>query len=97
MDQLFYSTQIFDDIIILPEDEAFHVIKVFRKKIGDQIKVVDGYGNLYHATIDSEKFFVYLCLPIKQLISLLILLILDKIFSLVFLTKKQQPFYPLSV
>ena len=55
MDQLFYSTQIFDDIIILPEDEAFHVIKVFRKKIGDQIKVVDGYGNLYHATIDSEE------------------------------------------
>ena len=32
MDQFFYSTQIYDDSIILPEDEALHALKVLRKK-----------------------------------------------------------------
>ena len=55
MDNLFYSTQIYDETIVLPQDEALHAIKVLRKKIGDNIKVVDGQGNLYHTTIDSEE------------------------------------------
>jgi 16S rRNA (uracil1498-N3)-methyltransferase len=54
LDNLFYSTQIYDETIVLPKNEAFHAIKVLRKKIGDKIKVVDGQGNLYHTTIDSE-------------------------------------------
>ena len=55
MEQFFYSTQIYDETIILPEDEAAHVLKVLRKKTGAQIKVVDGRGNLYHTYIDSEN------------------------------------------
>ena len=54
MDQLFYSTQIYEESIILPEDEALHALKVLRKKTGDQIRVVDGKGNLYDTSIESE-------------------------------------------
>ena len=54
MEQFFYSTQIYGDSIILPEDEAIHVLKVLRKKIGDKIRVVDGKGSLYDASIDTE-------------------------------------------
>ena len=55
MDQFFYSTQIYDDSIILPEDEALHALKVLRKKNGDQVTVVDGKGNLYYTSIDTEN------------------------------------------
>ena len=54
MAQYLYSTQIYNESIILNEDEALHALKVLRKKIGDQIKIVDGKGNLYDASIDSE-------------------------------------------
>ena len=55
MDQFFYSTDILDDIIILPIDEARHAIKALRNKIGDQIFVVDGLGSKYKAEIQSES------------------------------------------
>ena len=55
MDQFFYSTQIYDDSIILPQDEALHVLKVLRKKIGDKIRIVDGKGNLFETSIDTEN------------------------------------------
>ena len=55
MDQFFYSTQIDGDIIILPEDETLHALKVLRKKTGDIITVVDGKGGLYKTCIKSEN------------------------------------------
>ena len=55
MDQFFYSTQIYDDSIILPEDEALHALKVLRKNIGDMIMVVDGKGGLYETCIESDN------------------------------------------
>ena len=54
MDQFFYSTQINDESIILPEDEALHAIKVLRKNTNDHIRVVDGKGSLYDTIIDSD-------------------------------------------
>jgi len=51
----FYSTHIYDDSIILPEDEAFHALQVLRKKTGDRIMVVDGKGGLYKTCIDSTN------------------------------------------
>ena len=42
IDQFFYATQIYEDNIILPEDEAHHALKVLRKHKGDKIVVVDG-------------------------------------------------------
>ena len=38
MDQYFYSTHIYDNFLILPEDEAHHALKVLRKKKGDLAK-----------------------------------------------------------
>ena len=55
MEQFFYSTQIYNDLIILPEDEALHALKLIRKKKGDQVTVVDGKGNLYYTSIDTEN------------------------------------------
>ena len=53
MEQFFYSTQIYDDFIILPEDESLHAMTVIRKKIGDNLLVVDGKGSLYETCIES--------------------------------------------
>ena len=53
MNQYFYSDQILDNFIILPEEDAHHAINVLRKKIGDLIIVVDGKGNLYNTKLDS--------------------------------------------
>ena len=55
MDQFFYSTQIYDDFIILPEDESLHVLTVVRKNIGDKLLVVDGKGGLYETCIESDN------------------------------------------
>ena len=55
MDQFFYSTQIYEDSINLPEDEAHHALKVLRKHKGDKIVVVDGNGGWYECVIVSEE------------------------------------------
>ena len=55
MEQFFYSTQIYDDFIILSEDEARHALTVLRKKTGDMITVVNGKGSLYETCIESEN------------------------------------------
>ena len=55
MDQFFYSTQIYEDNINLPEDEAHHALKVLRKHKGDKIVVVDGNGGWFECVIVSEE------------------------------------------
>ena len=55
MDQFFYSTEIFDNFIVLPKEEAHHAIKVLRKKVGDQIFIVDGLGSKYRAEFENES------------------------------------------
>ena len=65
MDQFFYATQIYEDNIILPEDEAHHSLKVLRKHKGDKIVVVDGNGGWYECVIESEEIQNY-CLQIED-------------------------------
>jgi 16S rRNA (uracil1498-N3)-methyltransferase len=55
VDQYFYSEDIFDSFILLPEDEAHHAIKVLRKKVGDTILVVDGRGGRYESVFENEN------------------------------------------
>ena len=43
------------DQIILSEVESRHCIKVLRYKVGDEVQVLDGRGNLYSCSISSEK------------------------------------------
>lgn len=51
--QLFYGTKTADNLIILSEDESHHCSRVLRKKEGDEIEVVDGFGNYYVGRIVS--------------------------------------------
>ncbi|HMQ47721.1 MAG TPA: 16S rRNA (uracil(1498)-N(3))-methyltransferase [Saprospiraceae bacterium] len=56
--QLFFTTDITDNIAILPEEEARHCFLSLRKKVGDLIQVVDGQGGFYQAqiiTIDKKS------------------------------------------
>jgi len=53
--KLFYSNIVKDDIISLPQEEAIHCFRVLRHKIGDQINVIDGRGNLYLCEILDSK------------------------------------------
>jgi len=59
MDQFFYSPQIYEDSINLPEDEAHHALKVLRKHKGDKIVVVDGNGGWFECVIVSEEIQNY--------------------------------------
>ena len=55
MTQFFYSDHIFDETIILLEDEAHHALKVLRKQQGDTIVVVDGKGGWFKTVLESDK------------------------------------------
>tara|TARA_B100000902_G_scaffold95336_1_gene98147 strand:+ start:546 stop:1235 length:690 start_codon:yes stop_codon:yes gene_type:complete len=50
--QLFFS-EITDNRVNFSSDEKKHLTKVLRKKIGDEISVIDGKGYLYMARITS--------------------------------------------
>ena len=41
------------DEILFSEDEAKHIVKVLRKKIGDEILVTNGKGLKWRGTISS--------------------------------------------
>lgn len=49
--QLFYSTNISGDLVLLPEDEAWHCTRVMRMVPGDILQVTDGKGNLYECEL----------------------------------------------
>ena len=53
---LFYSTEIAEDIITLSEEESRHCVSVLRQKVGDEIVVTDGLGHLFKTKIvDANK------------------------------------------
>ena len=49
---LFYQPQVAQGILHLDPDESRHVVKVLRKKEGDRIRLTDGKGSFYDATIN---------------------------------------------
>lgn len=57
--QLFYHPDIepLSVLVTFPKEESRHLIRVLRKKRGDQIHITDGKGNLYWAEIidDNDK------------------------------------------
>ena len=55
MTQFFYSNQVFNETIILPEYEAHHALKVLRKNLGDTIIIVDGKGGWYETVLESDN------------------------------------------
>ena len=42
--------------IFLSEIESRHCIKVLRYKIGDEVEVLDGHGNLYSCIVFQDDF-----------------------------------------
>ena len=51
--ELFYSSDINGDSVILDKDESAHCVRVLRHKAGDTIGVIDGLGNLYRCRLTS--------------------------------------------
>ncbi len=43
--QLFFNPNLNNNTVELPEDESKHCVRVLRKKIGDEIILIDGKGN----------------------------------------------------
>lgn len=63
--ELFYSNNINDNICTLTEQEAKHCANVLRHKVGDQINVIDGLGNLYLCSIKDISKKDVICQVIK--------------------------------
>ena len=59
--QLFYCPELLNDISFLSNEESVHCFKVLRKKVGDQIHLIDGAGGFYEAkiTIASQKKVIF--------------------------------------
>jgi len=55
--QLFFHQNLKNNIVELPEDESKHCVRVLRKKVGDEIVLIDGIGNkaICKITDDNQK------------------------------------------
>ena len=51
---LFYTPHINSDIYTLDEQESKHCVRVLRLKVGDEITLTDGIGNLYFTKIIED-------------------------------------------
>lgn len=51
--QIFYAPDIDGNIYTLDERESKHCVRVLRMKKGDQVRLIDGKGNLYEAVISE--------------------------------------------
>lgn len=53
--QLFYTPNIDSNTYTFSKEESKHCIKVLRKKVGDNIHLVDGKGNLFHTELVDDN------------------------------------------
>lgn len=53
--QLFFHPALIENEIILPEDESKHCVRVLRKKVGDEIILIDGKGTEAAAAIVDDN------------------------------------------
>ena len=51
----FYTSEISNKTYTFSKEESRHCIKVLRKKVGDDIYLVDGKGNLYHTILTEDN------------------------------------------
>lgn len=65
--ELFYSTEVKDNLIILPEAETRHCVKVLRNKAGDTVYVIDGLGSLYRCTLKDVSSKEAVCEIVETL------------------------------
>ncbi len=53
--QLFFHQNLQNNTVELPEDESKHCIRVLRKKVGDEIMLIDGKGNKATCKITDDN------------------------------------------
>ncbi|MEM7106517.1 MAG: 16S rRNA (uracil(1498)-N(3))-methyltransferase [Bacteroidota bacterium] len=49
--QLFYAYEVKGNLAYLDAEESLHCVKSLRKKVGDQISMVDGFGSLFEGNL----------------------------------------------
>ena len=52
---LFYVPEIEQSLVTLPDEEARHVVQVMRKRVGEEIMLVDGKGHWYRLEITEAS------------------------------------------
>lgn len=52
---LFYTPYISGEVVILPEEESKHAIKVMRLAPGDAVNLIDGTGGFYEAVVTAAN------------------------------------------
>lgn len=55
MNLFYHSEAVLGSTVLIDQQEALHITKVFRKKDGDTIELTDGKGNLYSAILSVQK------------------------------------------
>ena len=45
--EIFYANEINGGLALLDADESAHCVRVLRHRVGDEVTVVDGIGNMY--------------------------------------------------
>jgi len=56
MAELFYTATALSDHVLIPEDEAKHLVKVLRYSEGDLLYFTDGKGTLYTAVLEDTHY-----------------------------------------
>ena len=51
--QIFYAPDISSDTYVLDENESRHIIRVLRMKRGEDVRLIDGKGNMYEGIISN--------------------------------------------
>ena len=52
--EIFYANEINGGLALLDADESAHCVRVLRHRVGDEVTVVDGIGNMYAGHIAAH-------------------------------------------
>ena len=53
--EIFYADEINGGLALLDADESAHCVRVLRHRVGDEVTVVDGIGNMYRCRLSDDS------------------------------------------
>ncbi len=53
--EIFYANEIDGGLALLDADESAHCVRVLRHRVGDEVTVVDGIGNMYRCRLSDDS------------------------------------------
>ena len=53
--EIFYAYEIDGGLALLDADESAHCVRVLRHRVGDEVTVVDGIGNMYRCRLSDDS------------------------------------------